>query len=142
MAIWSLSRSRLTMSEDRFVLNTKKSLYDPIEIVIDDQVYQSAKTTKAVLEEINKIDKEILASPADSKLLYKAIQLLFNVEPEILDTLDQREVEDIYAFSKRKFAEIEKQRVEIVTNMLQKVWGPEKKATRKIPSQKRPGSKQ
>ena len=46
------------MSEDRLVLNTKKSLYDPIEIVIDNQVYQSAKTTKAVLKEINKLDEQ------------------------------------------------------------------------------------
>ena len=130
------------MSEDRLVLNTKKSLYDPIEIIIDDQVYQSMKTTKAVLEEIQKIDEEIIKSPTDSKLLYKAVQLLFNVEPKILDTLDQREVEDIYVFSKKKFAEIEKQRVEIVTSTLKNVWGPEKKATEKIPSRKRPGSKQ
>ena len=129
------------MNKDRLVLNTKKCLYDPIEIVIDDQVYQSVKTTKAVLEEIHGIDEEIVKSPADSKLLYKAIQLLFNVEPKILDTLDQREVEDIYAFSKRKFAEVEKQRVEIVTNMLKKVWGPEKGAKKTIPSQRRPGSK-
>lgn len=129
------------MNEDRFVLNTKKSLYDPIEIVIDGQVYQSVKTTKTVLEEINKIDEEIVKSPADSKWLYKAVQLLFKVEPRILDTLDQREVEDIYAFSKRKFAEIEKQRVEIVTNMLKKVWGPEKRTKETIPSRKRPGNK-
>ena len=130
------------MNKERFVLNTKKSLYDPIEIEIDGQVYQSVKTTKAVLEEIHKIDEEIVTSPADSKWLYKAIQLLFNVEPKILDTLDQREVEDIYAFSKRKFAEIEKQRVEIVTNMLKKVWGDEKKDAKKtIPSPRRSGNK-
>ena len=130
------------MNEDRFVLNTKKGLYDPIEIEIDGQVYQSVKTTKTVLEEINKIDEEIVKSPADSKWLYKAVQLLFNVEQKILDVLDQREVEDIYAFSKKKFAEVEKQRVEIVTNMLKKVWGPEKKDAKKtIPSQRRPGSK-
>lgn len=132
----------MTMSEDRLVLNTKKSLYDPIEIVIDDQVYQSAKTTKAVLEEVNKIDEEITKSPTDSKLLYKAVQLLFKVEPKILDTLDQREVEDIYVFSKKKFTEIEKQRVEIVTSTLKNIWGPGKQTKEQIPSRKRPGSKQ
>lgn len=131
------------MDKDRLVLNTKKCLYDPIEVVIDDQVYQSVKTTRAVLEEINKIDEEILKSPSDGELLYKAVQLLFNVGPEILNTLDRREVEDIYAFSKKKFAEIEKQRVEIITNSLKKVWGDEKTKTKeKVPSQRRPGSKQ
>lgn len=129
------------MNEDRLTLNTKKCLYDPIEIVIDDQVYQSVKTTKAMLEEINKIDEQIVKSPSDSQWLYKAVQLLFNVESKTLDTLDQREVEDIYAFSKKKFAEIEKQRVEIVTNMLKKVWGPEKTVKKTTPSLKRPGSK-
>jgi len=131
------------MSEDRLVLNTKKSLYDPIEIVIDNQVYQSAKTTKAVLKEINRLDEEILKFPGKDELLYNAIQLLFNVGPEILDKLDKREVEDIYTFSKRKFAEIEAERVKIITSTLGKIWGPGlKKVREKIPSRKRPGSKQ
>ncbi len=130
------------MSEDRFVLNTKKSLYEPIEIEIDGQVYQSEKTTNAVLKEINKIDEEIQKEPTNDGLLYKAIQLLFNIESDILDKLDKREVEDIYTFSKRKFAEIEKQRVEIITKSLGKIWTPDKKKVKeKIPSEKRPGDK-
>ena len=131
------------MSEDRLVLNTKKSLYEPIEIEVDGQVYQSAKTTNAVLKEINKLDDEIQKEPTNDALLYKAIQLLFNIERDILDKLDKREVEDIYTFSKRKFAEIEKQRVEIITNSLGKIWGPGQKKVKEIPpSQKRPGDKQ
>jgi len=138
-----LGRHKGKMSEDRLVLNTKKSLYEPIEIEIDGQVYQSAKVTKDVLKEINKFDEEIVKNPGDDELLYKAIQLLFNVEPKILDKLDKREVEDIYTFSKKKFAEIEKQRVEIITNSLGKIWERgEKKVTGKIPSRKRPGDKQ
>jgi len=116
------------MNEDRLVLNTKKSLYDPIEIEIDGQVYQSVKTTKAVLGEINKIDEEIVKkAPDNTELLYKAVQLLFNVGSEILDKLDQKEVEDIYTFSKKKFFEIEKQRVEIITSTFGKITRPEKR---------------
>jgi len=131
------------MSEDRLVLNTKKSLYEPIEIEIDGQVYQSVKTTRATLKEVNKLDDEIQKAPDNDELLYRAIKLLFDIEPKILDKLDKREVQDIYTFSKRKFFEIEKQRVEIITSTFGKIWEPEKqKAKKKIPSQKRPGNKQ
>ena len=131
------------MSEDRLVLNTKKSLYEPIEVEIDGQVYQSVKTTTATLKEIDKVDEEIVANPGEDELLYKAIQLLFNIGPEILDKLDKREVEDIYTFSKKKFAEIEKQRVEIITKSLGDIWQRgQKKVKGEVPSGKRPGSKQ
>ena len=131
------------MSEDRLVLNTKKSLYEPIEVEIDGQVYQSVKTTTATLKEIDKVDEEIVANPGKNEPLYKAIQLLFNIGPEILSKLDQREVEDIYTFSKKKFAEIEKQRVEIITKSLGDIWQrDQRKVKGEVPSEKRPGSKQ
>lgn len=131
------------MSEDRLVLNTKKSLYEPIEIEIDGQVYQSIKVTNATLKEINKIDDAIMKDPTSDKLLYAIVQLLFNIKPTILDKLDKREVEDIYTFSKRKFAEIEIQRAEIITKSFENAFQPEKKkAQGKIPSGKRSGSKQ
>lgn len=131
------------MSEDKLVLNTRESLYDPIVVVIDGQTYQSVKTTKDVVEQINELDEEIVANPGEDGLLYKAIQLLFNIDSKILDKLDKREVEDIYTFSKKKFAEIEKQRVEIITNTMGEIWGRnQKKVAGKIPSRQRPGSKQ
>lgn len=132
------------MSENRLVLNTKKSLYEPIEVEIDGQLYQSAKTTKAVLDEVNKLDEEIVKNPGESEFVYKAVQLLFNVGTEILDKLDKREVEDIYTFSKKRFSEIEAQRVEIITSSLGKIWqgkAPKKKTKEIIPSLKRPGDK-
>lgn len=131
------------MNEGRLVLNTKKSLYEPIEIEIDGQVYQSIKTTRATLKEINKVDEEIQKAPMNDELLYKAIRLLFDVEPKILDKLDKREVEDIYTFSKKKFFEIEKQRAEIIASTFGKAYGPEnQKVKERIPSRKRPGSAQ
>ncbi|MCK4791974.1 MAG: hypothetical protein KAV87_50040 [Desulfobacteraceae bacterium] len=132
------------MSEDRLVLNTKKSLYEPIEIEIDKQVYQSIKVTNATLKEINKIDDAIMKDPTSDKLLYAIVQLLFDIKPAILDKLDKREVEDIYTFSKRKFAEIEIQRAEIITKSFENAFqlDEKKKAKGKIPSGKRSGSKQ
>jgi hypothetical protein len=130
------------MSEDRLVLNTKKSLYEPIEVEIDGQVYQSIKTTRATIEEINKLDEEIQKNPIDNDFLYKAIQLLFDIKPEILDKLDKREVEDIYTFTKKKFLEIENQRAEIIASTFGKVIELGKQKVReKIPSQKRSGKK-
>jgi len=129
--------------EDRLVLNTKKSLYDPIEIVIDNQSYQSKKTTRTVLNEVNKLDDQIQKSPADATLLYKFVQLLFDVDQKILDKLEKREVEDIYVFYQKKFLEIEAQRAKLVTDTFGKalIVGKEK-AKEIIPSRKRSGSKQ
>ena len=131
------------MSKDRLVLDTKKSLYDPIEVEIDGQVYQSIKTTKAVLDEVDKLDELIVKHPGKDEYLYKAILILFDIDSKILDKLDKREVEDIYTFSKKRFAEIEAQRVEIITKSLGKIWqGKEpQKAKEVIPSQKGPGNK-
>ncbi len=131
------------MSEDRLVLNTKKSLYEPIEIEIDGQVYQSTKTTRAVIIEINKLDDEIEKAPTNDVPLYKAVQVLFNITPEILNKLDKREVQDIYTFSKKKFFEIEAQRVKLITETFGKIVVPgPKKVKGEIPSRKRSGSKQ
>lgn len=127
------------MSEDRFVLNTKKSLYEPIEIEIDGQVYQSIKTTRVLLVEIDKLDEK--AAKNDDEALYKIVQLLFNVERKTLEKLDKREVQDIYTFSKKKFLEIEKQRVDLITRSFSKVFPGQAVVKKEIPSRKRPGSK-
>jgi len=128
--------------EDRLVLNTKKSLYDPIEIVIDNQTYKSKKVTRTVLDEVNKLDDQITEAPEDSELVYKAVMLLFDVDRKTLEKLDMREVQDIYLYSKKKFADIEKQRMELIA----KTYGLMPKAKKKqaeetIPSRKRPGGK-
>ena len=128
------------MSEDRLVLNTKKSLYEPIEIEIDGQVYQSAKTTQALLAEVDKLDERI--AKKEEGALYKVVGLLFNIDAKILAQLDKREVEDIYTFSKRKFLEIERQRVDIITKSFDKVFPGQVVVKKVIPSQKRPGNKQ
>lgn len=128
-------------NEDRLVINTRKSLYDPIEIEIDGQVYQSKKTTRAVLAEINKLDDQI--TEKNDEPMYKIVELLFGIDRKILDKLDKREVEDIYFFIKKKFQEVNKERLKLIADTFGNLWGLEgkKKPKEKIPSRKRPGSK-
>jgi len=129
------------MNEDRFVLDTKKSLYESFKIEINGQLYQCIKTTRTVLAEVNKLDEKIV--PDNDEALYKVVQLLFNVPMKILDELDKREVEDIYLYAKRKFVEVEKERLNLITNTIGNILdkkGKQIKGT--IPkNRKRPGNK-
>jgi len=129
------------MSEDRLVISTRKSLYDPIEIEIDGEVYQSKKTTRTILAEINELDKKI--SPDNDEPLYKIVRLLFDVDQKILDKLDKREVEDIYFFVKKKFQEIERERLRLISDTFGKIWNEKgQQVKRTIPkNRKRPGNK-
>lgn len=127
--------------EDRLVLSTKKSLYDPIEIVIDDKTYESLKTTRAVLKKIDELDK--LVDKENTDALYKIVQLMFDVDMSVLEKLDKREVENIYIFAKRKFVEIEKERLKLVTASFGSAWSQKEKQVRRVPpkNRKRPGKK-
>jgi len=128
------------MNEDRFVLNTQKSLYESFKIEVDGQVYQCIKTTRSVLAEVDKLDKQIV--PGSDEALYKVVQILFGVDTKILDKLDKREVEEIYLYAKRKFVEIEKERLNLIAKTFGNVLNEKgKQAKRIIPNRKRPGSK-
>ena len=128
--------------EDRLILSTKKSLYDPIEIVIDGQVYQSLKTTRTVLKKIDELD-EFVDGRKDIDAVYKIVQFLFSIDMLVLEKLDKREVENIYIFVKRKFAEIEKERLKLVTASFGSTWVQEGQQVKKVPpkNQKRSGKK-
>jgi len=128
-------------SNDRLVLSTKKSLYSPIEIEIDGKVYLSIKTTNAVLIELNKLDEKVVKED-DIKHVYAVIRFLFNVDLDILEKLDKREVQDIYTFTKRKFLEIEEERVELIKRTFVNAAGLEgEKVKEAVPNVKRSGNK-
>ena len=135
------------IEEKRLILSTKKSLYDPFEIEIDGQVYQNIVITRTVLREINKLEDEIREAEDNTESIYKYVQILFNVDLKILEKLDKRDVQDIYSFAKKKFWEIEEQRAKLITetfanlSLVPEEEGKEK-PEKKIPSQKRLGSKQ
>ena len=130
----------MSNSSDRLVLNTKKSLYKPVEIEIDGKVYQNIKTTHAVLKEVNRLDDEI-KDDSDFEPVCNIIKFLFNVDMETLEKLDKREVQDIYTFMKQKFQEIEKERRDLVIKTFANIWGTERKEE-KAPNPKRSGNKQ
>ena len=132
----------MSENEDRFVLSTRKSLYKPIEIEIDKQVYQSVPLTRAVLKEINELDDAYEKNRDDDEPLYKVISLIFKVELKILEKIDKRAVQDTYSFFKRKFYEMEQQRAELILKSFEAVGvSPAQQVKKTAPNRKRPGSK-
>jgi len=126
------------MSEDRLVLSTQKSLYKSFEIEVNEKVYQCIKATHPVLAEVNKLDAQITAE--NDEPIFKIVELLYGVNRKILDELDKREVEDIYFFTKKKFLEIDKERLKLIANSFSGERGKQVKG--KIPkNRKRPGNK-
>ena len=97
--------------EDKFeklVLNTKKSLYDPIIIEIDDVDYECVKFTNSIqvwfLEQEKKVAeaREKEDTKAVAEITSEFLAKLYKVDRKILDQLDAREIQDIAAFTVRK----------------------------------------
>ena len=130
--------------KNRLELSTKKSLYDPTEVVIDGKTYYSLKTTHAVLKELDKIDEEVGKNRENRDALYRAVQLLFGIEMAVLDCLDAKEVEDIYVFSKKQVLEIEKARLELARTSFGADFEIERTKVKRVPpkNRKRSGKKQ
>lgn len=131
-------------SENRLVLSTKKSLYNPTEVVIDGKTYYSQKTTHAVLQQMEKIDEEVGKNRENRNALYSAVQLIFDIDMAILKKLDAKEVEDIYVFSKKQILKIEKARMELARASFGADFGIERTKVQKVirKNQKRSGKKQ
>jgi len=136
------------VSENKLKLSTKESLYSPIEIDIDGTTYKSIKLTSEARIKLGEIDSkvEVISSRKSGvDALYELVHFVFNVEKEILDKLEQREVEDIYFYFNRRFAEIEKERIGLIQKMVQDAWkvggkkGPKPETSK---NRKRPGDKE
>lgn len=130
---------------NKLKLSTRKSLYDPIEIEVDEKIYQSIKLTHDIALEIADIVNQISLLSSNKKAVeavYKFVEIVFNVPREILNKLEKREVEDIYIYTNTRLAEIEKERVSIVNNSIKKAFPQKKEAKETIPkNRKRPGDK-
>lgn len=97
--------------EDKFeklVLSTKKSLYDPIIIEIDDVDYECVKFTNKIqvwfLEQEKRVAeaREKEDTKAVAEITSEFLAKLYRVDRKILDELDAREIQDITAFTVRK----------------------------------------
>lgn len=126
---------------ERLKINTRECLYDPIEVEIDGEIYKTTKATRSVLEKVDKLDDEF-AEKKDIRILYRILQALYGIDEGLLEKLDKREVEDIYLYTKRGFAEVERERLRILENTVKKVWGQKESGKQEKPkNQKRPGGK-
>lgn len=85
---------------NRFVLSTKKSLFDPIEVEVDGKIYQSRKLNRPLFDEIRKHEKS--ANEGDIDALYKQVNIIFGIEPSVLNALDIRDIEAMLTFATKK----------------------------------------
>jgi len=131
----------------RLKLSTKESLYDPIEIEVDEQLYRSRKLTHDIRKKIGELNKKVsvvTGSEESIEALYRLVEFIFKIKREVLEKLEQSEVEEIYFHFNKRFVEVEKERMEIIKKTFEKAaqikGGKEPKE--KIPkNRKRPGDK-
>lgn len=131
---------------ERLVLKTKKSLYGPIVIEVDETLYESVKLTRVVLDEMTKIEKErtVEDDKKDSNNLinYRLVNFIFKVPMKTLDLLDKREVEDIVLFMQKKLQTTETERLKAAAEAFKQSLGDKVQAKRLIPKNlQRPGGK-
>jgi len=75
----------------KFKIDTQDNLFEPIEIDINGEVYQSVKLTRKLFREVLK--KESKTSAGDMDSLYDQIKLIFpTLTDKTLDDLDIREI--------------------------------------------------
>lgn len=82
------------------VLNTKKSLYDPIEIEIDGKKYQNRPLSFRTLEELTKYQEA--GKAGDVGALYKQITILYGISRRKLRKLDIRDIQKLIEFITNK----------------------------------------
>lgn len=95
---------------EKLVLSTKKSIHDPIEIVIDNKTYFSRPLSHALFDEIKKRQAE--TGKDDSEKLVKQILIIYDVPFEIVNKLDVRDLVSMLKYTTGKMAELRKKTVE------------------------------
>jgi len=85
---------------NRFVLSTKKSLFDPIEVEVDGKIYQSKKLSRELFDELKKYEKDAMGGDLDA--LYKQVNIIFGIESSILNALDIRDIQAMLEFATNK----------------------------------------
>lgn len=122
---------------ERLVLKTKKSLYDPIVIDVDETLYESVKLTRVVLDEMTKIEKERTVEDdkkdSNNSINYRLVNFIFKVPMKILDLLDKREVEDIVLFMQKKLRTTEAERLKAAKDAFKQTLGGKTQPKRTIP---------
>ena len=81
---------------DRFKVSTKKSLFKPIEIEIDEKVYKIDMITPEVLDQVEKYDKD--AATGNTTAVTKQLEIIFGIPQKITRKLDVRDLEKMMNF--------------------------------------------
>lgn len=92
----------------KFVLSTKKSLFDPIEIEIDGKTYFSKKLCRALFDELKKHEEEALKGNIEA--LYEQVNVIFGIDASVLENLDIREIEAMIDFATNKIFHPDKEK--------------------------------
>ena len=90
-------------------IDTKKSLYKPIEIEIDGKIFQVKRIPRDVLLKIERLGEEALKGNVVAG--YQQLELLIG-KSEYVDRLDIREVNEIIGFITEKIYKLEKTETE------------------------------
>jgi len=88
------------MEKQRFTISTKKSLYPPIEIVIDGVTYFKEVIPPQVLDEVEKYEET--ANKGDINAVMNQLQLLTNAPAKVLKTCDVRDLQEMMSFISTK----------------------------------------
>ena len=127
--------------------STRKSLYPPVEIQIDETVYRSHKLTHEAIAMYAEIEERIKNPDLSIDATYEWVSSMFGVEMKVLKKLEVREVEDIYLYVSKELRDTEKKRMKKQIDSFESDLKQLKKVedvTKKIPNSKnvkRSGSK-
>ena len=77
-------------------IDTKKSLYKPIEVEIDGKVFQVRRLTRDVLQEAERLDSEVASGKLDAA--YERLEFLLQTKSKIFNKLSVEEVGEVTRF--------------------------------------------
>lgn len=101
----------------RLTIDTKKSLYKPIEIEVNGKVYLVKRITRPIIVELDKLAKNAL--DGDVEAAYKQVELLLGKDKS-LDELELREVNEIVTYITQQIFKPEK----VIPDEEKKATGP------------------
>lgn len=81
---------------NKFIINTQKSLYKPIEIELDGKTYLIRQVTPALLEEVGRFDKD--ARAGDPKAMVNQLVILTGIEKQKVMKIDIRVISKLLTF--------------------------------------------
>lgn len=93
------------MSEEKkLVLSTLKSIHKPIEVTVDNKIYQNNSLSRVLFDELHKYEKAAIGG--DIKALYQQVQILFPIPMTVLNKLDIRDISTLIDYTMAKIFQV------------------------------------